>query len=242
MNPRPIFLLATLALVLLPAAPAAAKGELMFGCWTRPACGKVCKLVCETTTLTSTCYGAECDQLCVPSPSCPGCKHCAACCGTCEPGLACLPKCLFCWRDWCPTGCATPISVKKLVKYEAEREVCWYHWEVVDACRCGCGCGDGCVPDGEPGCGCGCVYKPAPADAKIGTSLGLSDEEQAQLATWKASRGQQNAVQPASAVTTSADADDATASGAADNSADDQAAQPLWRKLSGMFHHPADQP
>src|SRR3989304_2141859 len=57
-------------------------GELMFGCATRPACGKVCRLVCETKTLTSTCYGSECDTICIPGPSRRGCKHfCTKSCG-----------------------------------------------------------------------------------------------------------------------------------------------------------------
>ncbi len=226
MSPKPIALLATLALTLLPALDAGAKGELTYGCWTRPACGKVCKLVCETTTLTSTCYGAECDQVCLPPPSCPGCKHCAACCGTCEPDVVCPPKCLFCWRDWCPTGCSKPISVKKLVKYQAEREVCWYHWEVVDACGCGCGCGDVC----EPECGCGCVYKPAPEGAEIGDSLELSNDERAQVAAWKEARGESESVQQVAALSTT------------DDSAASETPQPLWKKLGSLFPRPADQP
>ena len=230
MSPRPIALLATLALTLLPAVDAAAKGELTFGCWTRPACGKVCKLVCDTTTLTSTCYGAKCDQLCIPSPSHPGCKHCAACCGTCEPGLVCLPKCLFCWRDWCPTGCGKPISVKKLVKYEAERKICSYHWEVVDACGCGCGCGDACAPGGEPGCGCGCVYKPAPNNAQLGDSLELTEQDQIDLAAWTAKRSQDNAVRIADIPDTTGQ-DSSSGEAAAGSDTD----QPLWKTLKAMF-------
>ena len=239
MNLRPVTLFALLALVLLPAAPAAAKGELIFGCWTRPACGKVCKLVCETTTLTSTCYGVKCEQTCIPGRSYPGCKHCAACCGKCEPGLICLPKCLFCWRDWCPTTCGVPISVKKLTKYQAEREVRSYHWEVVDACRCGCGCecGDECSPGGRPDCGCGCVYKPAPEGANIGDSLDLTEDERAQVAAWITAHASPTAVQPASATD---DGKDVAAIASAE-AAVDQPAQPLWQRLGAMFGHTSEQ-
>jgi hypothetical protein len=220
-------LLTTLALTVIPAAQAAADGELVFGCWTRPACGKVCKLVCETTTLVSTCYGAECKQICVPGPSQQGCKHCAACCGSCEPGLACPPKCLFCWYDWCPCRCAQPRSVKKLTKYEAEKEICWYHWEVVDAC----GCGEG---------ACACVYKPAPPDAQIGDTLAVSDEERAQVAAWQATPGGEGAVRPAAAV--SATSHDAPQSSSPNATAGDEAALPLRQKLTGLFRRSPVQP
>lgn len=49
------------------------------------------------------------------------------------------------------------------------KEVCSYHWEVVDGC--GCDCGDGCDSS------CDCIFKPAPTDARIGAVLELTDEE-----------------------------------------------------------------
>jgi hypothetical protein len=228
-------LLSALALVFVPSTRAAANGELMFGCWTRPACGKVCKLVCENTTLTVICYGAECKQICVPGPSQPGCKHCAACCGECEPGVACPPKCEFCWRDWCSCGCAQPRSVKMLTKYEAQKEICWYHWEVVDGCNCGCG-GNG----RGPSCGCGCVYKPAPADAQVGDTLELSEEERAQVATWNATRQETTAVRQAGALSATGGA--VPQSSQSDATASDDAPQSLMQKLSGLFRRGGDQP
>jgi hypothetical protein len=206
-------------------------GECMYGCCSRPACGKVCKLVCETKKLTVTCYGSDCKQICLPGRSVPGCKHCCVtccgcggcgpvgeccpdgCCGCqgccggpcgCNPcgcGPCCdsgcreeLPKCEFCWRDWMPCCCGKPRTVKVLTKYEAKKEICWFHWEVVDACTCGCGCEYG------TGCGysiegpqaalhnsakppCKCVYKAAPADAKIGDVIELSPAEKIELAS-----------------------------------------------------------
>lgn len=208
---RVLLLGALVASGVMAAQPGAA-GELMYGCMTRPACGKVCKLVCETKTLTVTCYGCECEQICIPGPSQAGCKHCSTnccngvcgrgydcgyndlgcdivdCCGSCGCGCGCddgccnhAPKCEFCWRDWCACGCARPRTVKKLTKYEAQKEICWYHWEVVDSCCCGCCCGC----DDARGCadGCDCVYKEAPAAAKIGDTFELSAEEQAEIAS-----------------------------------------------------------
>src|SRR4051812_44939365 len=93
----------------------------------RPACGKVCKLVCETKKITAIGFGNECKNICVPPPSCAGCKHCAVCCGQCkcEPCQCCetsAPRCEFCWRDWFACGCGQPRSVKVLTKWQAEKK------------------------------------------------------------------------------------------------------------------------
>jgi hypothetical protein len=208
-----------IALCCLVFACPANSGECMYGCCSRPACGKVCKLVCETKKLTVTCYGSDCKQICLPGRSVPGCKHCCVtCCGCggCGPeneccsegccgcqGCGCgpcgnsccreeLPKCEFCWRDWFPCCCGKPRTVKVLTKYEAKKEICWFHWEVVDACTCGCGCGPGCgytiqgqaapIHGSTKPAECKCVYKPAPADAQIGDVIELSPTEKIELA------------------------------------------------------------
>jgi hypothetical protein len=63
---------------------------------------------------------------------------------------------------------------------------------VVDACTCGCGYGPGCAYtiQGQTGIkrdvsktACNCVYKPAPADAKIGDVIELSPTEKIELAS-----------------------------------------------------------
>jgi hypothetical protein len=166
---------------LLPAAA----NECNFVCGSPPRCGKVCRLVCETKKLTAVCYACECDEICIPGPSRPGCKHCATCGldGTCECGPACdgcqghTPACEFCWRDWFACGCARPRTVTLLTKYEAEKEIGWYHWEVVDAACCDR------VTDGGRAEPHRSIYKPAPADAELGAVLAVSDEEWAELAS-----------------------------------------------------------
>ena len=189
--------LAATALLICIQPPSPANGsDFIVGCRTRPACGKVCKLVCETAKLTAVCYGCESAEICVPGPSRPGCKHCQSCCGDdccaagachCGPG-GCRdcrdkgPECKFCWRDWIACGCAKPRTVKVLTKYQAEKEICWYHWEVVDAACCGCvaenavdaaGYGDG--PQSLE------FYKPAPPQAQLGDVLPLSSDERNHL-------------------------------------------------------------
>lgn len=168
-------------------------GELMYGCCARPACGKVCKLVCETLTIATTCYGCECDLICIPGPSRPGCKHCSTTCCGCGCNAACddgscgscgcqsqTPKCEFCWRDWCASGCAKPRTVKVLTKFEAEKEISFYHWEVVEAD--GCCCASAGVDGNNPACRC--VYKPAPPEAELGDVFAVTADERGELVAW----------------------------------------------------------
>jgi hypothetical protein len=199
--------------------------DFFVGCRTRPTCGKVCKLVCETTKITAVCYGCECTEICIPSHSRRGCKHCESCygeeCCTLDPttcgeecctsncecgGRGCLscqdkgPECKFCWYDWFACGCAKPRTVKVLTKYEAEKEISWYHWEVVDACEYYEGeeaaeesseepsdetAANGPNPIAAPVAAQ--IYKPAPEEAQVGDVLPLSDSERAQLTSFLSS-------------------------------------------------------
>jgi hypothetical protein len=159
--------------VLWPAARSSADG-LIYGSHLRPVCGKVCKLVCEKKKLQSVGYGYTCEEICVPAPSRHGCKHCEVTCCLGDEIGGCPPKIEFCWYDWFACGCAKPRTVKVLTKFQAQREVCSYHWEVVDA-----GC---CVTqDGRP-LENGIIYKPAPTDAELGDVLAVSQQEWSELA------------------------------------------------------------
>jgi hypothetical protein len=112
---------------------------------------------------------------------------CCGCCGKkdccCEGAPA---KLEFCWRDWVARGCAKPRTIKLLTKYQAEKEICWYHWEVVDACTEA----EAAVEPTETANGVvgllqhPLVYKAAPADAQAGEVLPLLDEERATLAAY----------------------------------------------------------
>jgi hypothetical protein len=153
-------------------------------------CGKVCKLVCETKKLTAVGYGCESKDICLPEPSRAGCKHCAVCygkstsdaCGNCQ---SCAPKCEFCWRDWFACGCAQPRTVHVLTKYQAEKKICWYHWEVVDAGCCDCVNPSESVDPGQKNASKHVgrtIYKSAPESAVLGATLPVSDEEWVKLA------------------------------------------------------------
>ena len=160
------------AVTCLASTRMASASDLMYGCRSRPACGKVCQLICDTKTLTVIGYGCECKDICIPGPSKPGCKHCETRCCCDNDIQGCRPKMEFCWYDWFACGCAAPRTVKVLTKYQAEKKIPWYHWEVVDGCNCCC-----------PG-GCHCVYKEAPAEAQVGDVLELTDDEQLQVASY----------------------------------------------------------
>jgi hypothetical protein len=182
----------------------ATAGDCMFGCWDRPTCGKVCKLVCKEKTLTAVGYGCKCNTIAVPCPSCEGCKHCCCqccppdacgpcgtdkgdvCCGPCCPCCEAAPaKITFCWHDFFTCGAACPRTVKLLTKYQAEKKICWYHWEVVDACSCG--------PQAAaaPNCNCPIVFKAAPDNAQIGDAIELNDSDRAELAAFISNDGQE---------------------------------------------------
>jgi hypothetical protein len=165
----------------LVAANTSFAGDLIYGCMNRPTCGKYCKLVCESTKLTGIGYGCKCETICVPGRSKPGCKHCSTtCCGDTEIE-GCPPKIEFCWYDWFTCGCARPRTVKMLTKYQAEQEICWYHWEVVDACEGGEETTD---DNTDASLQFPHVYKAAPADALPGEVLPISAEERATLAAY----------------------------------------------------------
>src|SRR5215213_8645845 len=157
---------------------------------SRLACGKVCKLVCETKKLSSIGYGCECKDICIPEPSRAGCKHCAACYGKCAEDAcgncsSCPPKCEFCWRDWFACGCAQPRTVRVLTKYQAEKKICWYHWEVVDASCCDClnPSGPSATNEKQATNHAGrTIYKSAPENAEFGELLPVSEEEWVKLA------------------------------------------------------------
>jgi hypothetical protein len=166
----------------------AAEELVVDGQW--PTCGKVCKLVCDTKKLTATCYGCECKDICLPGPSRPGCKHCAVCYGkgADDPRAECEnhpPKCQFCWRDWFACGCAQPRTVRVLTKYQAEKEICWYHWEVVDSSCCDCVSKNDPVGAGVKGVAKQArrtIYKSAPEKAELGDVLAVTEEEWVKLA------------------------------------------------------------
>jgi hypothetical protein len=83
--------------------------------------------------------------------------------------------------------------VKVLTKYQAEKKICWYHWEVVDGYNCNGpdGCGPACGCEESADNKCPCVYKAAPADAQIGQQIELSPSDRAELVSYIAKDGEE---------------------------------------------------
>jgi hypothetical protein len=133
--------------------------------------------VCEKKKLPAVGYGYKCETICIPGPSRRGCKHCDTTCCAGDDIKGCHPTIEFCWYDWFACGCAQPRTVKLLTKYQAEKELSSYHWEVVDASCCDC------VAQAGTTLKDGAVYKAAPADAALGDELAVSEEELQQLSS-----------------------------------------------------------
>jgi hypothetical protein len=157
--------------------------------------GKRCELKIGKKKIKVVCYGCDCSEVCLPGPSKKGCTHCEELCGNCGAcGCDCecghKPACKVRWTDWCPSPCARMYNIKKLVKYEAEKEVPDYKWVVVDCCAEGAapapakaGGGDDKPPmppvptpastttKRRP------ISKPAPAEARAGDVFPLTDAE-----------------------------------------------------------------
>jgi hypothetical protein len=157
--------------------------------------GKYCELKVGTKKIKVTCYGCECDAVCLPGPSKKGCTHCENICedGTCGCDCECghKPQCKVRWTDWCPAPCGKVYDRKKLVKYEAEKEVPDYKWVVVDPCKAPADApkakGDDKPPQppvptpASASNGRRSIRKPAPANARVGDVYPLTDTEIEQI-------------------------------------------------------------
>ena len=97
---------------------------------------KVCHVVVETKKVPKVCYGCECEDVCVPGPSCLCGEHCACKEDPCRPG--CFSKKTV--LDWIP-GCAYVKTRAKLTKKEVEVEQKTYKWVIEELCpHCAAGC------------------------------------------------------------------------------------------------------
>lgn len=82
---------------------------------------KVCRVVCEMKEVKETKYSIECEDFCVPGPSCCRTKACTRC-----GGKSC---------DDCQIPTCGPVRTrKKLVKTEVTKKVPTYKCVVVDLC------------------------------------------------------------------------------------------------------------
>ena len=125
------------------------------GCCARCGCGlnrcrKICRLVKEDKKITTTCWGMECEDFCIPSPSTPDCKHCEMVCkrGPDDKKVCVDPKKIV-WKSWIP-GCGAEIATKrKLMKKTVTKTIPSFKWVVEDMCaECTANCEPVSVPAG----------------------------------------------------------------------------------------------
>ena len=97
-------------------------------------CRKVCRLVQVDRKITTTVWGMECENFCVPGPSTPDCKQCDMVGGTVPGDKVCSKPKRIVWTSWIP-GCGQEIHTKrKLMKKTVTKTVSSYKWVVEDLC------------------------------------------------------------------------------------------------------------
>jgi hypothetical protein len=137
----PSFICRTIALTFLLSCSStlvALAGECACShCRQHCGCEKVCRLVVEEKKVEIVCWGCECEDFCVPGPSCRGCKNCEEVCNFCDdkdPKAPYSKPHKFVWYDWTPTPCANVFTKKKLMKKVITKKVPSYKWVVEDLC------------------------------------------------------------------------------------------------------------
>jgi hypothetical protein len=92
-------------------------------------------LVCEDKKVDVICWGALCEEFCIPCHGRKGCEHCEMVCGECDcdPETPTSKPKRFIWSDWMPTR-ATMFTRTKLMKKTITKEVPTYKWVVEDLC------------------------------------------------------------------------------------------------------------
>lgn len=131
-------------------------------CGCQCECSKICRLVCEEKKVEVICWGCQCDDFCVPGPSCPGCQHCDEACiptpGDQQKKNLCAGPQRFLWTEWGPSESAKVYTKKKLMKKVEIRKVPAYKWVVQDLCP-------NCAANPQPAPPAGAPLPPAPKSA-----------------------------------------------------------------------------
>jgi hypothetical protein len=104
-------------------------------CGCSVSCNKICRLVCEDKKVEVVCWGAVCEDFCLPCHGKRGCEHCEVVCDECSNDAhapVTRPK-RFIWTDWLPTK-ATMHTRTKLMKKTVVKTVPTYKWVVEELC------------------------------------------------------------------------------------------------------------
>lgn len=109
-------------------------GDRCHQCGCCGGCDRICRVVCEKKTVKEPCYEIKEVDICLPGKSCKVPCDCPDGCCKGHHGD-------FHWQP----GCATPRTVRKLIKTEKTKTVCEYKWVVEYLCpKC-----QGGLPKGE---------------------------------------------------------------------------------------------
>ena len=116
-------------------------------CQTR--CRKVCRLVQEEKKITTSCWGMECEDFCVPGPSTPDCKHSEMLQPkTQDDKKICAQPRRLTWTSWIPGCSGNVLTKRKLMKKTITTKVPSFKWVVEDLCpQCTAKCETVTVPE-----------------------------------------------------------------------------------------------
>jgi hypothetical protein len=125
-------------------------------------CQKLCRPVFEEKKVEVVCWGCKCEEVCVPGPSCAGCRHCETVCQSCDeapdPSKPHSEPKKFIWTEWLPNFAQT-YTRTKLMKTTVKVNVPGYKWVTEDLCsQCAARCA------GESAAANGVTALPPPAN------------------------------------------------------------------------------
>jgi hypothetical protein len=98
-------------------------------------CRRICRLVCETRKITTTCWGMACEDVVLPGPSEPVCRQCDIVNpqSAQDRNLVAQPKRRV-WTLWRPSEGPDVVTKRKLMKKSVSKTVPSYRWIVEDIC------------------------------------------------------------------------------------------------------------
>jgi len=124
--------------------------------------GRTCRAVSEEAEVEAPCWGVQCEEFCVPGPSCRGCRETECICAAedraaddpppaqgnktapADPPVHCAPR-TFSWFRWFPQ-CAEVMTRKKLMKRTEKVKVTRHKWVVETLCPACCAAAPGETP------------------------------------------------------------------------------------------------
>lgn len=102
-------------------------------CGCSKGCQRICRLVCENKKVTTTCWGCQSEDFCIPDRSLPDGQHCELVCDDNDPKAPSTQPKKFIWTEWLPSS-AKIHTKKKLMKRTVTKSIPSYKWVTEDLC------------------------------------------------------------------------------------------------------------